>query len=203
MKARRAIVATLLTAAAVAIAGPAKAQSAKQEDPIPATPKQDLTAIQRQFVPPTPPPLTMFPEVREAWKETPAFLRDSKFDINFLSYFRDDHFVRALLPSVPDLEDIFLAALSIGNPGLPLSASVKTRVAPIAQAIEPILEPSQIDRLRGHFLRFVEDGGRTNLSRWATAVDFTAARAGLLLANDIASAHKVNQSPPLARPMAR
>src|SRR5262249_52893841 len=108
-----------------------------------------------------------------------------------LSFFRDDHFVRALLPSIPDLEDIFLAALSIGNPGLPLSGPVKTRVTPLAQAIEPILEPAQIDRLRGHFLRFVEEGGRTNLQRWASAVDFTASRAGLLLANDIACAHKM------------
>lgn len=85
----RTLAATLSTAI-IALASPATGQSAKQEDPIPATPKQDLTAIQRQFVPPAPPPLTMFPEVRDAWKETPAFLRDSKFDINFRSYFRDE-----------------------------------------------------------------------------------------------------------------
>lgn len=102
-----------------------------------------------------------------------------------LSFYREDHFVRALLPSIPDLEDIFLAALSIGNPGLPLGTSVKARVKPIAEAISPILEPLQVDRLRGHFLRFVEEGGRTNLQRWATAVDCTAARAGLLLSNDL------------------
>jgi hypothetical protein len=105
-----------------------------------------------------------------------------------LSFYREDHFIRALLPSIPDLEDIFLAALSIGNPGLPLSAAVKARVTPIAQAISPILEPMQVDRLRGHFLRFVEEGGRTNLQRWATAVDCTAARSGLLLSNDLAAA---------------
>jgi hypothetical protein len=105
-----------------------------------------------------------------------------------LSFFREDHFVRALLPSIPDLEDIFLAALSVGNPGLPLSGAVKARVTPIAQAIAPILEHTQIDRLRGHFLRFVEEGGRTNLQRWANAVDCTAARAGLLLADDLAAA---------------
>lgn len=105
-----------------------------------------------------------------------------------LAYFREDHFVRALLPSIPDLEDIFLAALSIGNPGLPLAGQVKARVAPIAQAIEPILDPIHVDRLRGYFLRFVEDGGRTNLQRWASAVDCTAARAGLLLSDDLEAA---------------
>ena len=108
-----------------------------------------------------------------------------------LSFYREDHFIRALLPSIPDLEDIFLAALSIGNPGLPLGAAVKARVTPIAQAISPILEPLQVDRLRGHFLRFVEEGGRTNLQRWASAVDCTAARAGLLLSSDLEASREM------------
>jgi hypothetical protein len=36
----------------------------------------------------------------------------------------------------------------------------------------------------------VEEGGRTNLQRWAAAADMTANRAGLLLANDLASAER-------------
>jgi hypothetical protein len=108
-----------------------------------------------------------------------------------LGYFRDDVFMRALFDGITELEDIFLAALSIGNPGIPLSAAVRARVTPIAQAIEPLLEPVQIDRLRGHFLRFVEEGGRTNLQRWAMAADATATRAGLLLAGDLQAADAV------------
>lgn len=106
-----------------------------------------------------------------------------------LSGYRAEHFVRILVPGVQALEDIFLAALHIGNPGLPLAAHVKELVLPIAQAIEPMLEPGQIDQLRGAFLRFVEEGGRTNLQRWAQAVDRTSARAGLLLAGDLRAAH--------------
>ena len=94
-----------------------------------------------------------------------------------LAWFREERFVRLLVPTLADLEDLFLAALHIGNPGLPLGADVKRRIEPLSNAIEPILEPQQIDRLRGYFLRFVEDGGRTNLQRWATAADRTAARA--------------------------
>jgi hypothetical protein len=108
-----------------------------------------------------------------------------------LANYREEHFVKMLVPSARGLEDIFLAALSIGNPGLPLSAPVKQLVVPIAKAIEPILEPAAIDRLRGHFLRFVEEGGRTNLQRWSVATDRTMARAGLLLANDLRAAHAV------------
>lgn len=108
-----------------------------------------------------------------------------------LSWYREEHFIRLLLPSIPDLEDIFLAALTIGSPGLPISADVKRRVTPIARAIEPILDPAAIDRLRGHFLRFVEDGGRTNLQRWAIAAEATSLRAGFLLAGDLATAERM------------
>ncbi len=108
-----------------------------------------------------------------------------------LAYYREEMFVRALLPSIADLEDVLLAALSIGNPGLPLSAQIKKRVEPIAKAIEPILEPASVDTLRGYFLRFVEEGGRTNLQRWANAVDRTAARTGLLISSDLQAAHEM------------
>jgi hypothetical protein len=120
----------------------------------------------------------------------------SPFELAFLAgahlcWYREEHFVRLLVGSIADLEDLFLAALSIANAGLPLSPEMKRRVAPIARAIEPILEPVAVDRLRGHFLRFLEEGGRTNLQRWAAAADRTAARAGLLLSNDLGAAQTV------------
>ena len=108
-----------------------------------------------------------------------------------LANYREEHFVRMLVPSARGLEDIFLAALSIGNPGLPLAANVKQLVVPIAKAIEPVLEPAAVDKLRGQFLRFVEEGGRTNLARWVTSVERTCSRAGLLLSNDLKAAHAV------------
>lgn len=108
-----------------------------------------------------------------------------------LAFYREEHFVHLLLPSLFDIEDVFLAALTIGNPGLPLSGEVKKRVTPIARALEPLLEAPQIDHLRGHFLRFVEEGGRTNLNRWTAAADRTACRAGLLLSNDLWAADKM------------
>jgi hypothetical protein len=108
-----------------------------------------------------------------------------------LANYREEHFVKMLVPGARGLEDIFLAALSIGNPGLPMSAQVKQLVVPIAKAIEPILEPPQVDRLRGAFLRFVEEGGRANLQRWAVASDRTCSRAGFLLANDLKAADAI------------
>jgi hypothetical protein len=108
-----------------------------------------------------------------------------------LADYREEHFVKLLVPTAKGLEEIFLAALTMGNPGLPMAPHVKELVMPIARAIEPILEPQHVDRLRGHFLRFVEEGGRTNLARWANAVERTGARAGFLLANDLKAAENV------------
>ncbi len=108
-----------------------------------------------------------------------------------LCWYRQEHFVRTLFSSVPDLEDLFLAALVIGSPTLPIAADTKHRVAPIARAVEPMLEPTQLDALRGHFLRFVEEGGRTNLMRWSSGAEKTACRAGLLLSHDLRTAMSV------------
>jgi hypothetical protein len=36
-----------------------------------------------------------------------------------LSWYRQEHYLKTLFSGVPDLEDLFLAALTIGNPGLP------------------------------------------------------------------------------------
>lgn len=65
------------------------AQGFQQALPIPSTETKSLTAIQRLFSPPPPPTLTLFPEARDALRDTPAFLRDSKIEINARSYYRD------------------------------------------------------------------------------------------------------------------
>ncbi len=73
------------------VSSAAYAQSPNRNDSVPARPDQTLTAIERSFaVLPTAEPLTMFPQIREALRDTPAFFRDSKADINFRSYYRDE-----------------------------------------------------------------------------------------------------------------
>ena len=84
-----------------------------------------------------------------------------------------------------------VAALVIAQPTLPIASNVRTRVEPIARAIQPLLEPAHHDALRGHFLRFLEEGGRTNLQRWTSAVDKTHARVGLALCQDLPTAARL------------
>jgi hypothetical protein len=105
-----------------------------------------------------------------------------------LSGYRAEHFVLGLFGGTEDLEDLFLAALVIANPQLPLRAAHRARIEPLARAIEPLLEPPQHDALRGHYLRFTEEGGRASLHRWRVAVERTAARVGLSLAQNPSAA---------------
>jgi len=105
-----------------------------------------------------------------------------------VAMYRQEHYIKVLFGAVADLEDLFLAALTIGSPGLPIADNLKQRVAPIAHAIEPLLDSTQVDALRGCFLRFAEEGGRTNLQRFSQSTDKTACRAGLLLCNDLETA---------------
>lgn len=101
---------------------------------------------------------------------------------------RPEHFMASLVASPRELDDIFLAALMLGNPGLPMDAAKKARVEPFARSIEPLLSDADRARLKAHFFRFVELGGKTNLRQWAAGRDLTAATAGLLLANDLGAA---------------
>lgn len=105
-----------------------------------------------------------------------------------LTWYRKEHILAQTLRSMRYLEDCFLAALMIGNPGLPMTSEIKKRVEPIRQTIAPLLDAPAVERLQGYFARFVEQGGRTNLAEWVAAVKRTAACTGLLLANDLYAA---------------
>lgn len=108
-----------------------------------------------------------------------------------MTAYRAEFFVKVLCPSLSDLEDLFLAALLVGSPGLPLAAHVRARVEPISSALAAMLDAERRDALRAQFKAFVADGGRTNLLCWSDSIDKTACRAGLLLCGDLACAARL------------
>jgi hypothetical protein len=108
-----------------------------------------------------------------------------------LVWFREEYFICSLVPAVEQLEDIFLAALLIGAPDIPLRAEVKARAALNRDAMLPVLEAKQIDRLEGLVAQFISRGGRTSLRRWAQGAELTACRAGMLLCGDLDVAAKI------------
>ena len=113
-----------------------------------------------------------------------------------LVWFREEYFICSLVPAVAQLEDIFLAALLIGAPDIPLRPEVKARIALNRDAILPVLDAKQIDRLQGLVAQFIARGGRTSLRRWAQSAEFTACRAGMLLCGDLDVAAKILSKEP-------
>ena len=102
-----------------------------------------------------------------------------------LCWYKKEHLLGKPTRSVRRLEDTFLAALMIGNPGLPIASDIKQRVEPIVQVIRPLIDGDTVSKLQHCFSRFVEHGGRTSLSRWYRGAERTSACTGLLLANDL------------------
>lgn len=102
-----------------------------------------------------------------------------------MSWLRSDHFVCTLVPHLAHLEDLFLAALRIGVPELPMPAEVRARIDVVKAAIVPVLEPQHTATLRYHASSFVDRGGRTSLRAWARGAELTACRAGLVLSGDL------------------
>jgi hypothetical protein len=105
-----------------------------------------------------------------------------------MTWYREEHFVCTLVPSVAYLETIFYAALLLGAPALSLPEEIRERARVFSQAIVPCLEPKQLERLRRLVARFLARGGRTNLQRWARAAEWTACRTGLLLCGELGTA---------------
>ncbi|MBI4951677.1 MAG: hypothetical protein HY908_06560 [Myxococcales bacterium] len=108
-----------------------------------------------------------------------------------LSAYRRELILAALIPALPQLEDVFLAALLLGNSGLPIAPELKARVEPLARVLAPLVDAQVRARLGDAFNRFVEKGARTNLAEWRVTADHTATCAGMLLAADLDAAAAV------------
>ncbi len=108
-----------------------------------------------------------------------------------LSWYRPEHLLGNPNRSTRRLEAMFLAALMIGNPGLPLADDIRARVEPIANTIRPLLDATLVEKLQHCFGRFVEYGGRTNLGAWLRGADRTADCTGLFLCNDLWAARSM------------
>jgi hypothetical protein len=106
----------------------------------------------------------------------------------FMSYFRADHFVLAMVPSVSHLEEIFWAALTIGAPHLSLKPELRVRLKLVADTIDAMLEPPARMALSENVRRFLASGQGFGLAEWARGAELTANRAGLLLCSDLDTA---------------
>ncbi len=102
-----------------------------------------------------------------------------------LAWYRPAQVICALVPDMRFLQELFLASLSIVEPGIRIAPERRLGAETVAHALRSQLHPEDLARLRLAATGFRASGGRTHLRTWVLAADSTACRAGLLLSGDL------------------
>jgi len=102
-----------------------------------------------------------------------------------LAYFRPEHRTLVFFPTLDDLLVLFLAAVSLAMPSAGPGGGA---VAAMRAALERHVTAGARVGLGAAVARLDARGGTADLAAWVRGVEFTAGRAGLLLAGDLAVA---------------
>ena len=113
-----------------------------------------------------------------------------------LAYYRGEHYMRFLEPTVAGLTTLLLAAIKVGNPYFQLSQDLTKQVTPVVQIIRKGLLPVQMEQLGSVARAFVNSKAPMDLKKWVTSVELTACRAAFLLCNDLETAAKIVSAEP-------
>ena len=113
-----------------------------------------------------------------------------------LSYYRGEHYIKNLFPTLGELKVVLFAAVKIIMPEFNVPPEMAQAVNTTAAELVKYMQPVERDSLRLVVNKFVEDGAKGDLKRWMQAVEITAARAGLLLCADLEIAKKIIAAEP-------
>jgi tetratricopeptide (TPR) repeat protein len=114
-----------------------------------------------------------------------------------LAYYRGEHYIRLLEPTVAGLKTLLLASIKVANRNFQLPQDVAAQITPVVQLIGGGLLPVQLEQLGKVVKAFLESQGAVDLKRWGSAVELSSCRVGLLLCNDLEVAVRmVNAEPP-------
>jgi len=108
-----------------------------------------------------------------------------------LAYYRGEHYIRNLFPTLPELKVVLFSAIKIILNDFAVPPEMAQAVTATAAELVKYMQPIQRDSLRLVVQKFVEDGAKADLKRWMQAIEITAARAGLLLCADLEIAKKI------------
>ncbi len=111
-----------------------------------------------------------------------------------MTYYRNEHYIRVLLPTTQELTVMLLAAIKL----VKSDQDVPAEAASTAQQLGPLLaqDPVAVEGLRKVVRVFLEQGGAGNIKKWYQAVELTAARAGFLMCGDLDITRKMLQLEP-------
>jgi golgin subfamily B member 1 len=104
-----------------------------------------------------------------------------------LTYYRPEHYALVFYPTLPDLTQLFLSAVEVGLPEMPVSSRGGASGKKLVTSLKKLLTDSELNELEIAAARFEERGGRVDLAAWIRGVELTATRAGFVLSGgDIA-----------------
>ena len=105
-----------------------------------------------------------------------------------LTYYRPEHQVLVYFPTRDELTRLLLAAVSLTKPGAEPTGEGARAVASLAARIDRNIDDAERNDLRRAVWELEVRGGKFSLSAWTRNVELMAARAGLLLSGDLATA---------------
>jgi tetratricopeptide (TPR) repeat protein len=108
-----------------------------------------------------------------------------------LTYYRPEHYALVFYPTLQELLQLFLTAVELGLPSMPLSSKSGATGKKLVKTLDKLLTDAEREELVKAAGRFEEAGGRVDLAGWIRGVELTATRAGFALAGDLAVAMRV------------
>jgi hypothetical protein len=113
-----------------------------------------------------------------------------------LSYFRQGHFMRQLVPTGTGLRAWLIGAIRGVAPRFPAPANMETQVKECTDAIGRQLVGPQRDALRSMTQKLLDAAPELDMKAWMTGMDLTADRVGFVLSNDLKIANAVIEASP-------
>ncbi len=100
-----------------------------------------------------------------------------------LAYYRPEHYPLVFFPSLGEFTQLFLAALKLGMPEIPLPAN--EGVAKLRRQLASSLEKSEQAELQKAAKAIEAKGGKVDLAAYIRGVELTAHRAAFVLSADV------------------
>jgi hypothetical protein len=110
-----------------------------------------------------------------------------------LAYYRGEHYIRWLEPTIVGLRLILLAAIKTAEPKLQPPPDASGVLDMTVKALASALTPMAREQLAMLVRKLVRTTDEADVEQWIRAVELTACRAGFLLCNDLGVAARMIQ----------
>lgn len=105
-----------------------------------------------------------------------------------LTYYRREHYALLHYPTLAELSVLFLAAVKIAMPAVPVPTHLSEAIAKTRKQLVRYVGDAEKVTLAAAVERLDARDGRVDLAAWIRGVELTATRAGLLLCGDLRTA---------------